>query len=256
MLAKNIDEVIEILEQIIQESKTTESTLGYFAALYQKVTICVKERLNTNYFDDDERMEKLDVEFANRYLAAYADYKAGKKVTDSWSVAFDMGEKTSMIVLQHLLLGMNAHINLDLGITAAQISTDTSMAGLKSDFHKINEILKDLVEEVQDNLAQIWPMLFKILRFTNKIDDHLINFSMELARDGAWKFANELHQAKASAVQEALIVDRDQKITKLTGLITKRRPMGRIVFAFIRLGERGKVSHKISVLQEKLNAKI
>ncbi|GAB5555520.1 MAG: DUF5995 family protein [Saprospiraceae bacterium] len=254
MIAKNIDEVIEILEQIIQETKSAESTLGYFAALYQKVTICVKERLNTNYFDDDERMEKLDVEFANRYLRAYADYKAGKKVTDSWRVAFDMEQKRSMIVLQHLLLGMNAHINLDLGITAARISTGTPMDGLKSDFNKINEILKDLVEEVQNNLAQIWPMLFKLLKFTNKMDDHLVNFSMELARDGAWKFANELHQAEAPAVQEALIVDRDQKVAKLTDLITKRRPMGRILFAFIRLGERGKVSHKISVLQEKLNA--
>jgi hypothetical protein len=253
MLAKNIDEVIEILEEIIQESKTGESTFGYFAALYQKVTICVKERLNTNYFEDDERMEKLDVEFANRYLSAYADYKEGKKVTESWNIAFDMGEKKAMIVLQHLLLGMNAHINLDLGITAANISKDTSMDGLEADFNKINEILKDLVEEVQDNLAQIWPMLFKVLKFTNKVDDHLVNFSMELARDGAWKFANELHQEKKLERQKALISDRDQKIAKLTDIITKRKLIGRIMFAIIRLGERGKVSGKISILQRKLN---
>lgn len=249
MIAKNIDEVIEILESIIQESKTANSTLGYFAALYQKVTIHVKDRLHTNYFDDDERMERLDVEFANRYLAAFFDYKEGKKITESWRITFEMGEKSAMIVLQHLLLGMNAHINLDLGITAARISTGTSIDGLQSDFNKINEILKNLVEEVQDNLVQIWPFLFKVLKFTNKVDDHIVNFSMGLARDGAWKFANELHQAKELEAQETLILDRDHKVAKLTDLITKQRLMGRTLFAIIRLGERGKVSDKIATLQ-------
>lgn len=249
MVAKNIDEVIEILERIIQESKTANSNLGYFAALYQKVTIRVKEHLNTNYFDDDERMERLDVEFANRYLSAHSDYKEGKKVTESWRIAFEVSEKSAMIVLQHLLLGMNAHINLDLGITAARISAGTSIDGLESDFNKINEILKNLVEEVQDNLAQIWPFLFKVLKFTNKVDDHIVNFSMELARDGAWKFANELHQAKKTNDRNFLISDRDQKIAKLTDLITKHGFFGRMVLAIIRLSERGEVADKISTLQ-------
>ena len=78
MIAKTIDEVIENLEQIIQASKNEENTLGYFAALYQKVTINVKDKLNTNYFDDDKRMEQLDVIFANRYLSAYSNYRQGK----------------------------------------------------------------------------------------------------------------------------------------------------------------------------------
>jgi len=48
MIAKTINEVIENLEQIIQTSKNDGSTLGYFAALYQKVTINVKDKLNKN----------------------------------------------------------------------------------------------------------------------------------------------------------------------------------------------------------------
>ena len=73
MEAKTTDEVILFLEEIIQTSKKEESSLGYFAALYQKVTISVKEKLNTNYFDDDARMEQLDVVFANRYLTAHSN---------------------------------------------------------------------------------------------------------------------------------------------------------------------------------------
>ena len=71
MTPKTIEEVIETLEQIIQSSKTQENPMGYFAALYYKVTISVKDKLGENYFKDDQRMEQLDVIFANRYLSAY-----------------------------------------------------------------------------------------------------------------------------------------------------------------------------------------
>ena len=249
MLAKNIDEVIGLLEGIIEESKVANSTLGYFAALYQKVTIAVKEKLHTNYFDDDARMEKLDVVFANRYLLAYSNYKQGKVVTESWKVAFELAESHKLIVLQHLLLGMNAHINLDLGIAAAEISKGVPIHSLESDFSKINEILAELVEEVQKSLVQIWPWLLKVLKFANKVDDLLVNFSMELARDGAWKFANELHQQRDEGSWEGFLQTRDQKVASKTDLITKHGTVGRIVFGIIRIGERGEVADKINVLR-------
>jgi len=110
MPATTIDEVILHLEQIIQTSITEESAHGYFAALYQKVTITVKEKLGKNYFDDDARMERLDVIFANRYLAAYTSHKQGAEITKSWEAAFHAAETNDLIVLQHLLLGMNVSL--------------------------------------------------------------------------------------------------------------------------------------------------
>ena len=249
MIAKTIDEVIELLGQIIQDSKLENSTYGYFAALYQKVTICIKENLNTNYFDDDARMEKLDVEFANRYLSAYFEHCKGRRVSDSWQAGFDIAKNPSIIVLQHLLLGMNAHINLDLGITAADIAKDGEMAELEADFNRINEILATLVEEVQNNLGEIWPFLLKILKWSKNADDYMVNFSMYLARDGAWRFANRLHQEQNPQGREALIAQRDKQISELTCLITDHGIVGRIIFAIIRLGEKGSAADKISVLQ-------
>ena len=71
----SIDEVIEILGKIITASENNNDPLGYFAALYQKVTIKVKEGIENNFFDDGPRMEKLDVVFANRYIDAYYSYQ-------------------------------------------------------------------------------------------------------------------------------------------------------------------------------------
>jgi len=249
MIAKNIDEVIDHLEDIIQASIEEENTLGYFAALYQNVTITVKEKLGTNYFDDDKRMEQLDVVFANRYLSAYVDHKQGHKTTESWETAFNSSKDNSLIVLQHLLLGMNAHINLDLGIATTEISTQSTLPNLHNDFNKINAILSALVDEVQNDLAKIWPTLLKILKWAKKIDNFLINFSMNLARDGAWKFANELAVVK-EVERKNMISTRDKKISQLAELITNHGIVGKIIFTIIRFGERGKPSDKIKALEK------
>jgi|GEM_PF-1932562 len=75
-----IDEVIAILETIIIESEKNNDPLGYFAALYQKVTIKVKEGITNNFFENGPRMEQLDIVFAKRYLDAWYCYKNNEPV--------------------------------------------------------------------------------------------------------------------------------------------------------------------------------
>ena len=123
MQASTIEEVIIILDKIIEDCKATASRLGYFATLYRKMTLGVSEGIRKGIFEDGARMERLDVVFANRYLDAYSKYTSGQKPTRSWQTAFDATQSDKLTVFQHLLLGMNAHINLDLGIAAAAIST-------------------------------------------------------------------------------------------------------------------------------------
>ncbi|MDN3665868.1 DUF5995 family protein [Algibacter miyuki] len=249
MIANTIDDVIIHLEYIIQDSIKNESTLGYFAALYQKVTITVKNKLGTNYFEDDVRMAQLDVIFANRYLLAYSNYKQGKPVSKSWQSAFDAATNWQPIVLQHLLLGMNAHINLDLGIAAAEITKPTTIRQLQSDFNKINDILSALTHEVSADLAEIWPTLLKILKFTNKVDDFIINFSMGLARDGAWKFANVLVNYPDLEAKDIAIADRDATISNFSTSITHHKFTIKMMFLIARIDERGSISEKINMLR-------
>lgn len=247
MKAANINEVIDLLDQIIETAKTEESTFGYFAVLYRRVTLEVKNRLNTGYFDDDQRMEQLDVHFANRYLEAYTAYRDRQSVTLSWQRAFDQATKQELIILQHLLLGINAHINLDLGIAAAEISTKENLMELENDFNKINEILSSLVDEVQDNLIKVWPILSWILRKLKGLDNRLMDFSMEIARDGAWAFSKEL--IKLDEPKKSTAIDnRDHQIAKVAELITKQKGLVRFLFKFLRWGEKGSVSEKINTL--------
>lgn len=247
MVARTIEEVIASLEHIIQTSKDTEDPLGYFAALYQKVTITVKNKLGTNYFDDDARMEQLDVVFANRYLSAYLDFHNGNPVSKSWEVAFEAAKDNEYIVLQHLMFGMNAHINLDLGIAAAEITDPLTINALKSDFNKINEILGALTNEVQEDLSKIWPKLLWILKFFGRTDDYIVNFGMNIARDSAWKFANEIVVLQGGD-RIAQIDVKDEKVAGYVRVLKGKGWIERLILAVIKKREVGSVREKIEAL--------
>jgi hypothetical protein len=246
--ATTIDEVIELLDEIIEVSKLKQSPIGLFTMLYREVTVKIKEGIKDGSFQDGERMEKLDVIFANRYIKAYYQYKGKEKASECWEFSFQQAESFWPIVLQHLLLGINAHVNLDLGIASAEVSTAENITDLKSDFDQINSILSNLVGHVEKCLIKIWPTLTVILKLTGKIDNFFIDFSMKTARDGAWKFANEFVMTP-EVQREACTQARDKRIAEIARLVSNPGYFVSAVFKFIRLFERGDIAQKITDLQ-------
>jgi len=115
-----IDPIIAELSSIIVQAEAEASRIGYFAALYRRVTVAVREQLQS--FEDPARLARLDVIFARRYLDALAAWRVRQPCSACWKVAFDTTRLNKPIILQHLLLGINAHINLDLGIACARTS--------------------------------------------------------------------------------------------------------------------------------------
>jgi tetratricopeptide (TPR) repeat protein len=247
MQAKTIEEAIDILQQIIEENSSNNSKLAYFPILYQKVTIAVKEAIDKQEFEDNARMEKLDVVFVNRYLEAYFQFKNGEQAAECWMVAFKATDAYWPIILQHLLLGINAHINLDLGIAAAEVAPQKEIEGLKNDFYKINEILSSMVEGVQTDIGKLSPIIGILDFLAGRIDERIVDFSIEVARDGAWDFAKEYAELNPND-RKVLIEKRDQSITWLGKDV--RNPgilLGTIVKG-IRLTEWASVKKVIRVL--------
>ena len=254
----SIEEIIDRLSRIIDETKTENSPLGYFPALYRKVTLQVKSDIDAGLFQDNERMERLDVIFANRYLAAYDALRTGGTPTRDWAFSFAAAQQWWPIVLEHLLLGINAHINLDLGIAAARVAPGDRLAGLKGDFDRINSVLAGLVGEVQAELARIWPLLRILNRSLGSADEILIDFSMKKARDAAWNVARELAPLGREG-QERRIMALDARVASFGRVIRYPGSPGRVIrypgspgrwiTRMVRLGERGTVASRIAILE-------
>jgi len=192
MPAKSIDEIVVELTQTVERARANKSRIGYFAAMYRKVTLAIKEAIDAGEFKDAERMTRLDVVFAQRYVDASAEFTAGKAPTDSWQVAFDGAGRWRPIIIQHLLTGMNAHINLDLGIAAATVAPGADLAALETDFNTINAVLGRLVDGFTADIAEVSPWIGLLDRIGGHTDNTLINFSIGVARIEAWDLAKQL----------------------------------------------------------------
>src|SRR3954464_7173206 len=69
-----IDQVVDAIQGIIAWSIANESRLGYFAALYKRITIAIRTAIAQNLFENGRGMELFDVTFASRYFAALNGY--------------------------------------------------------------------------------------------------------------------------------------------------------------------------------------
>lgn len=251
MAATTIAEVITRLDEIVKTAQLEGSRTGYFAALYKKVTVAVAEKIRQNGFEDNARMERLDVVFANRYLDAFEQYKNGLPCSASWQLAFEAAKSRRYMVIEHLVAGMNAHIGLDLGIAAATVAPGSQVNGLQSDFNKINDVLNGLVEEVKADLYAIWPLSKYITKLnTGKLENAVAGFSMITARDAAWKTALAYAPLETDADRQAYITGRDAKVAAFGKKILYPGFLLRSLRFLFRLFEFGSVAGKIKRLND------
>lgn len=212
-LPSTIDEVLSELDRIIAQSRQENDYTGLFAYVYRRTTAAIRQGIEENIFEDGARMEHFDVIFANLYLQAYHNFRTRKPACHSWTICFE-ARFHKMTIIQHVLMGMNAHINLDLGIAAARISEDWQILLMKDDFMKVNNILNSIIDDIQASLNKVSPCMFLIDWLGGRQDEKIIDFGIRRYRDQAWLVACELALADKPG-KDRLIVEVDEKTTRL-----------------------------------------
>jgi hypothetical protein len=217
--AQTVDDVVERLDEIIARSQQEGSRRGYFAALYRATTLRVRANIQAQAFDDAARMSRMDAIFANHYLLAEAADRAGQPVPGPWRAAFAAEEDDSLLILQHLLLGMNAHINLDLGQAAADTARvhGQELDALYKDYRHLNHILREMIDTVQDALAEVSPWLWALDWLGGEQDELAASFSITKAREQAWRAALAIERVPEA--RGALVQELDQKTRLIARLI-------------------------------------
>nr|AYC79485.1 hypothetical protein [uncultured bacterium] len=242
MLAKTIDDVVKRLDAIIRESMREESRLGYFAALYNRVTQQVRAGIGRGEYEDCALMERLTVVFGNRYLVAYDQYRAGEMPGRAWLQTFDAARRDDLMVVQHLALGMNAHIDLDLGVAAARVCPDGALPRIHNDFLRINAVLSSLVPLVEEECEEASPLLAKVLAAAGGLERKACDWGLSLARGNAWSFAEHLVPLPLRD-QVQHIADRDVDVARI-GEVVLHQPAA----MFLHLGESDDVRANIEIL--------
>lgn len=222
---KTIEEVITKLDQIIAWSIANKSPIGYFACTYKSMTLAVLDGVKKKKFEDGNRMILLDLAFAKRYFEALENYQNKRKCTNAWFTAFEATKNPNLLIMHHIVLGINAHINLDLGVSAASIMPYRKINPLQNDFNKINEVIASINQKVQDSLGKICYSVELVDQLSQGEDNVMLDFAISKARQTSWATAIILSNS-IQFIRPALInmVDNAATLVARNIILSKNMP--------------------------------
>ena len=210
---------MEALGAEVDAARRRADRQGWFTALYRQTTRAVRAQVAAGAFDDASRMNRFVERFAARYMGPLRAFGAGEPVPRSWRVAFDAAGDRGTVIYQNLLLGINAHVNLDLAVVAAETCPGDEITSLHDDFMRVNAILGALMPNVRKSIGRFSP-LFEVLDWIGGAeDDAFLNFSIEVARKEAWSQALVLASTDDPVRRAELVESLDRGVAVLGKLV-------------------------------------
>ena len=198
-VAGTVNEVLSELKSLAEEAAETHNPNGLFFALYRLVTLQVKRGIEEKMFDNPERMETVDVVFANLLFDQVRGSRDGDQVSvASWRFFFQAQGRHDLTAAQHMLLGVAPHILHDLALAVFKVVPKEEIESFRQDYVQINDLLFKVLEEIQDILgSKSCGMRFVDWNFC-KTDEWIAMTELVLVRDQAFEGARRLHAAAAA----------------------------------------------------------
>ncbi|WP_336921824.1 DUF5995 family protein [Aquipuribacter sp. SD81] len=131
----------------------------HFLTTYRDVTHAVGAAAGSGRVEDPAWLARWDVAFAEPYLEALAARERGDHVAGPWREAF--AAPADLHPYLHVLLGMNAHINLDMPLSLLAVLSDADvrderlMASRHRDHEALDSVIAALVPEQSRRLVRV-----------------------------------------------------------------------------------------------------
>jgi hypothetical protein len=167
-IARVLDELQERLDSLPAGMEFRRT----FIATYRRTTEAVGRAIEHGSFEDTRWVAAWDAAFADLFFVAHDADLAGKPPPRPWRLAFAPSERLN--TLQHLLLGMNAHINFDLPQALLAVITDDDFTDpvlidrRRRDHERIDQILASRVSAEDSQFGGSRRLLDRFLTPLNR----------------------------------------------------------------------------------------
>lgn len=211
--------IAETAEELRSIARSADDARGYFPALYSRVTAAVATA---------GIAERLAVTFAAYYLRAFREPVDAPRC---WRASWDVAGDGNLLIVQHLLLGINAHVNHDLPLAVVDVAREVGdPASLRADFDAVNDVLAETYQSVLRDLDGV-------ARWTSEASalggGRLFNFSLRVARAQAWDAAVRLFPLDP-AETAAYRAELDRLVSVLAYLVTQPALPVRVLLPWVR----------------------
>ena len=192
------------MQSQVKQWEESADARAVFLRCYMMMTENMVVALQGNEFKDPPWVDTLLRRFAERYFDALDAYETQAVTTPAaWKLAHDTS-RTDALVLQKLLLGVNAHINYDLVLTLADLLQpewaelhEMERGARYFDFCYVNDVIGRTIDVVQDTLLEpLMPGMDIVDAMMGRLDEAFVSRMITSWRDNVWERTLQLLDAK------------------------------------------------------------
>jgi Family of unknown function (DUF5995) len=236
--------ITETAKDLSEAALAAGDASGYFPALYSRVTERVGASIEDGTFEDGPRLDGFATRFASHYLTAAHDHPGSPQC---WQACWNVAADRRLLIVQHLLLGINAHVNYDLPRAVVEVADERGdLLSIRHDFDAVNDVLAATYADVVEDLGRVSRWVNSAARLGG---GHAFNFSLTLARARAWQAAEAMYTLSADG-RRAYVEELDRLVSVLSFLITRPSPFLRPLISLARRLEERDASKVVTALLE------
>ncbi|MEZ0089899.1 DUF5995 family protein [Streptacidiphilus sp. EB129] len=207
-----VDDIVAQLRQLVS-GLPPQDGVAVFADAYLTVTEAIRDHLaEGGFFRAPGEVTRLDVLFADRFLTALD----APRPPACWRPLLELRLHPGIMPIQFALSGMNAHIEHDLPMAVVDACEALGCVPdeLSVDFHRVNDVLAQVEEQVRDTLMPAT----EDIRAAEPLVHLMSSWSIDRARDAAWASAVGLWELRDRPTPYAAATDA---LADATGLVSR-----------------------------------
>jgi hypothetical protein len=197
----DIEALLARMDDRLAEFRRDDDSRQVFLTVYRAMTETMHRSLRRDMFLDPAWSRDLTLRFAGLYFDADEAFVEGSGCPEPWDVAFRAAQADHILVLEHALLGINAHIVYDLpravadtlvafGDTEGEGDHASLLARRRFDFEVVNHLLARTTDQVQLLLAEHFTPTIRLLdRLAFRLDEYAAEAFLRYARTQGWHTA-------------------------------------------------------------------
>ena len=187
--------VIERMTVLVDQWEAAHDRRAIFLGCYRLMTRNMLDAIAARRFHDSAWVSRLLQRFADYYFDALALYdQASTHTPPVWKLAHDAARHEEVMTFQHLLLGVNAHINYDLVFSLVELLApewDALSAAEREERHidhrLVNRIIGETIDSVQDQIIDRHSPWFKVIdKLLGPTDEWLTSHLITHWREEVW----------------------------------------------------------------------
>lgn len=196
--------VTDRMQALVQQWVEASDRRAIFLHCYMLMTHNMLVAIDSDEFNDDEWVYTLLHRFADYYFDALNAYEQESPATPAvWRNAFDATREARTMVLQNLMLGVNAHINYDLVFTLVDMLedewaelSDARRSRRYEDHCHVNFVIGRTIDTVQDTVIErLSPQMDIADKLLGPLDEWLTSRLISHWRDEVWHNAVQILDA-------------------------------------------------------------